>query len=308
MDEGRHHQGVHHQEHRCQPRIGQQVPGAFQLPSAVEDLGQRHEPHTHQSTDHGRHPKSAPLHAVIEIGAGKGCFRVVIQGDEVASPVHDHRGADICHPVHVGLRAVGQGGEDLRAEPVHQYREEIEHSVGQHHAHPVARQLHGNQRSAQIKQVLQAPRRQGHQRRGGNLSGHHQRGKRINQHIGHNGKQHTGNQVCAVEAVPGYGHGVQGVAQPWGQEISPQGLYHRQGIEAVDEHHMPRPGGEEVHHPSQGVGRIFLRCTDAHQGKQRQHHCVAAPEGGVAGDVRSKHGFVTEGYFQSHETYLPLHK
>ena len=47
VDEGRHHQGVHHQEHRCQPRIGQQVPGAFQLPSAVEDLGQRHEPHTH---------------------------------------------------------------------------------------------------------------------------------------------------------------------------------------------------------------------------------------------------------------------
>ena len=308
VDESRHHQGVHHQKHRCQPRIGQQVPGAFQLPSAVQELGKGDEPHPHQSTGHGRHPKSAPLHAVIVIDAGGRRVQIVFQRGKVASPVHHHCGADIGHPVDVCLCAVGQRGEDLRAEPIHQYGKEIEHSVGKYHAHPVARQLHGNQCSTQIKQVLQARRRQGHQRRGGNLSGHHQRGKRINQHIGHNGKQHTGNQVCAEEAVPGYGHGVQRVAQPWCQKIPPQGLYYRQGIKAVDEHHMPRPGGKQPHHFRVGILGALPGGTDAHQSEQGQHQCVAAPERRVADDVRFQYGFVTEGYFQSHETHLPLHK
>ena len=230
----------------------------------------------------------------------------VVHGSKVVALVHGNRGADAGNPADGDVLAVDQRDEYHGHEPVQQHRGEIQNAINQHHADAVACQLYRRQGRAQVEDVLQAQCQQGQRGHGGNLPGQQQGGGQQHQTVGHQCKEQPRNQVRAVVAVPGHGHGVQGVAQPGVQQVSEQGLHHHQGIQAVDAHPQHAQPVEIVH--DAGLGGVIAAAGELqkhHHGKAQQ---VGSPHGGKAGNVRFQNGFVTEADLQFHVPHLPAHR
>ena len=246
------------------------------------------------------------LDALIYIGIDR--IVVVTSRFKVAALVHSHRRTDAGDPGHIQLQAIDQRHKNLAAEPVQQDEQEIHQAVGQHHTDPVSRQLHGHQSRAQIKNVLQAGGTQGQQRRLGNDRGHQQSGNAIHQHIGNQGEEQRRHQMGPKIAVPGHGHGVERIAHPRCQQIPPQGLGHKEGVEAIDQSHLPCPLGEHDHQAGIDPVLIFPASAQKHEHQHRKHQAVASPQGRIAGNIRPQDRLVTEGDLQLHGPHLPVHK
>ena len=287
-----HAQRVDDPENRRHRPEGQEIPGAFQLPPAVQN---QRRPQQHQANA-GQHHHIQP--AAGDEGPVPGGVAQEAEGPEGAGHQVQHRAEQEeglpGDPDPVKLRQVKNGREEIEDQ-----RQEIENPVNQGHGQPIAAAHDAEKGQGEKEQVLHLHPQQPDQPGPGVLpqSRHTQHRQ---QQVGHQAEQHSGGGVGGEPALPAHGHGVEGVAQPGVEQIAEQEQGAHQGVQAVDGSAVDQVVAQAVN-----AARVLIQRRQQHQGHADG---VQAPGRGEAGDVLFQHGAVKERCSEPHSSHLPAHK